>query len=265
MANPDGFQLSLLHRAWRGNAGNVDINRNFASGWGNDERSSSDSLCWNYRGATAMSEDETQCLDRVLKEGCYDLVIDVHSAAGRLIGYIQPTKTEEDAEANKWADYLLERRRLRKAGKPVPPHDPAFEVAMRTEYENKQDSFYAAKRCRETSREESLAASLCSAIELDIEWRRSACGSLQCHSYEAYGVPCFVVETPRCKELHGGEFTKFDHCTGEARILSSRLLQFLKEFNDQARRAEVTGGAVCEEETPAAVPIGGELAAKGGF
>lgn len=131
---------SRTGRAWRGNGTNVDINRNFAAGWGNDERSSADARSWNYRGQDAGSEAETKVLDAVMGRGGYHLVVDVHSAGERVIGYIpgpQGASQEEGGEADRWASYLMERRKLRMAGQPLPPHDPAYEAAMRDSYEKK--------------------------------------------------------------------------------------------------------------------------------
>lgn len=100
---PDAEPRTRDGRAWRGNGANVDINRNFAAGWGNDERSSADERSWNFRGEEAGGEAETRVVDAVMGCGGYHLVIDVHSAGERVIGYIpgRPGGTqEEEAEAD---------------------------------------------------------------------------------------------------------------------------------------------------------------------
>ena len=89
MLNPDGFELSLAHRGWRGNGNHVDINRSFEVGWGNagsHHGSSDDKTSQNYRGEKAESEAETRAVSQLLGDGGYSLVLDVHSAAARLYG-----------------------------------------------------------------------------------------------------------------------------------------------------------------------------------
>ena len=88
--NPDGVIMSFEeHRAWRGNANNVDLNRNFGTGWHHNDRSQSeDNRGWNYRGDVPFSEVETQALDGLLTERNYHLVIDIHSQAGRHIPHL---------------------------------------------------------------------------------------------------------------------------------------------------------------------------------
>ena len=58
MLNPDGFELSLKHRGWRGNGNHVDLNRNFETGWG--YRSSEEHTSQNYKGISPESEAETR-------------------------------------------------------------------------------------------------------------------------------------------------------------------------------------------------------------
>eukprot|EP00658_Telonema_sp_P-2_P015709 TRINITY_DN16068_c0_g1_i6.p1 TRINITY_DN16068_c0_g1~~TRINITY_DN16068_c0_g1_i6.p1 ORF type:complete len:219 (-),score=44.88 TRINITY_DN16068_c0_g1_i6:116-772(-) len=71
MVNPDGFELSLKYRSWRGNGNNVDLNRNFGVGWNHGERASSDPLNQNYCGEKEESEPETQIISSLLKTGGY--------------------------------------------------------------------------------------------------------------------------------------------------------------------------------------------------
>ena len=90
MINPDGYELSLSQRAWRGNANNVDLNRNYGIGWGHGERASTDQTSQNFQGIEPESESETQAVAKLLIDGGYSLVLDVHSAAAKLIGYVPP-------------------------------------------------------------------------------------------------------------------------------------------------------------------------------
>jgi len=90
MLNPDGFELSLHHRGWRGNGNHVDLNRNFEVGWGNGDRASDDPTSQNYQGPHKESEAETRVASRIMAKGSYSLVLDVHSAAEKVYGYMPP-------------------------------------------------------------------------------------------------------------------------------------------------------------------------------
>ena len=72
MINPDGFELSLRYRAWRGNGNNADLNRNFGVGWGHGERASNDKASQNYQGQSPESEAETQIVIDLLEHGEYN-------------------------------------------------------------------------------------------------------------------------------------------------------------------------------------------------
>ena len=109
MAKPDGYELSLRHRGWRGNGNHVDLNRNFRRGFG--KRASTLQSSQNYRGREAESEAETQALEAMLAAGGYGLVIDVHSAADKLYAM----STAIDAVGGKAQRGESERRRLCKA------------------------------------------------------------------------------------------------------------------------------------------------------
>ena len=116
--NPDGYELSLTYRAWRGNANHVDLNRNFGIGWGNGERASDDETSQNFQGDGPESEAETKLISELLAVGGYSMVLDVHSAAARLIGYIpSPDMSHmEDAVNPKLMEELMARRKMHQAG-----------------------------------------------------------------------------------------------------------------------------------------------------
>ena len=101
---------------------------------------------------------------------------------------------------------------------------------MRDSYEKKGNQHIQAKAERKASLEETLCAALCKSTKLEVEWRRSPCGSLQCQAYEKHAIPCFVLETPRCKSL-GATFTKFDHSVEEGQRVATRLLDFLEQYD----------------------------------
>ena len=116
--NPDGYELSLTYRAWRGNANHVDLNRNFGIGWGNGDRASDDETSQNFQGDGPESEAETKLISELLAVGGYSMVLDVHSAAARLIGYIPSPDMSHMQEAvnPKLMDELMARRKMHQAG-----------------------------------------------------------------------------------------------------------------------------------------------------
>ncbi|QOJ14554.1 MAG: hypothetical protein HRU75_07840 [Planctomycetia bacterium] len=86
VANPDGYEYSwTTQRLWRknrrpfGGAFGVDLNRNWAYGWGGSGSSSSPNS-ETYRGPSAFSEAETQALRNLLYENPNFVAhIDLHS------------------------------------------------------------------------------------------------------------------------------------------------------------------------------------------
>ncbi len=93
LANPDGLAITRTtgRRMVRKNANDVDMNRNWPAGWGNDDGSSPYSWSETYRGASAASEPETRalieyitCRLRPTPAGFGLLGFDVHSY-GQLI------------------------------------------------------------------------------------------------------------------------------------------------------------------------------------
>jgi carboxypeptidase T len=89
VANPDGYQYSWSgHRYWRKNRRDqrgVDLNRNFAVGWGGDG-SSGNQRAETYRGAYAFSEPESAALRDLAKREHVALHVDFH-AYGQLLLY----------------------------------------------------------------------------------------------------------------------------------------------------------------------------------
>ena len=66
----------------------MDLNRNFGVGWGHGERASDQQDSQNYQGRQPESEAETKAVSALLAEGGYSLVLDVHSAAAKVFGFI---------------------------------------------------------------------------------------------------------------------------------------------------------------------------------
>ncbi len=67
--NPDGFKYTERDRMWRKNRRGgygVDINRNWASGWGG-EGSSNQRNSEVFRGERALSEPESTAVDNYFK------------------------------------------------------------------------------------------------------------------------------------------------------------------------------------------------------
>jgi murein tripeptide amidase MpaA len=91
--NPDGFELSLKHRGWRGNGNHCDLNRNFEIGWGHGERADRDQSSQIYQGEGSESESETRAVSGLMAHGGYTLMLDMHSAAARVYGYVPPADT----------------------------------------------------------------------------------------------------------------------------------------------------------------------------
>ena len=98
--NPDGFELSLQYRGWRGNGNHVDLNRNFGvdgEGYG----ASDDQSSQNFRGVAPESEAETKAVSELLAKGGYSLVLDMHSAAAKVIAYLPALPSNGMASAPK--------------------------------------------------------------------------------------------------------------------------------------------------------------------
>ncbi|MGW0559157.1 M14 family zinc carboxypeptidase [Streptomyces sp. NPDC003016] len=114
-ANPDGYDWTHDpdgDRLWRKNmrdidadgkytaSDGVDLNRNFAYKWGYDnEGSSPNPASATYRGASPMSEPETQVLDRFQKRIGFEYGINYHSAAELIlygVGWQVATPTPDD-------------------------------------------------------------------------------------------------------------------------------------------------------------------------
>ncbi|MBT2504460.1 immune inhibitor A [Streptomyces sp. ISL-98] len=114
-ANPDGYDWThdpAGDRLWRKNmrdidadgkytpSDGVDLNRNFAYKWGYDnEGSSPNPASATYRGASPMSEPETQVLDRFQKRIGFEYGINYHSAAELIlygVGWQVATPTPDD-------------------------------------------------------------------------------------------------------------------------------------------------------------------------
>ncbi|MBT2488701.1 immune inhibitor A [Streptomyces sp. ISL-96] len=114
-ANPDGYDWThdpAGNRLWRKNmrdidadgkytaSDGVDLNRNFGYKWGYDnEGSSPNPASSTYRGASPMSEPETQALDRFQKRIGFEYGINYHSAAELIlygVGWQVATPTPDD-------------------------------------------------------------------------------------------------------------------------------------------------------------------------
>ncbi|MFW9862558.1 MAG: M14 family zinc carboxypeptidase [Candidatus Thorarchaeota archaeon] len=59
--------------------GYVDLNRNYATGWGNDEDSSPDPLSQVFRGLSAFSEPETQVFRDFARQHSFTMAYSLHS------------------------------------------------------------------------------------------------------------------------------------------------------------------------------------------
>lgn len=106
--NPDGYEYSWTsNRMWRKNRRNnggsfgVDLNRNFATGWGLDSGSSGTPSSETYRGPSAFSEPETTALKNFSESlPPVRAFVDYHSY-GQLI--LWPwSYTEAQAPGNAW-------------------------------------------------------------------------------------------------------------------------------------------------------------------
>ncbi len=100
VANPDGYDWTFTegNRLWRKNLADnngdgeittidgVDLNRNFATNWGQDNEGSSDNPTSQvYRGPAPTSEPETQALDALLGRYDFSFLVNYHSAAELLL------------------------------------------------------------------------------------------------------------------------------------------------------------------------------------
>lgn len=100
--NPDGWEAVK-----RGNAHNVDINRNFPTDWSPKVGSKDDSgLAGNTPGSRPASEPETKALMNFLKKG-FVRVISIHSLGG-IIDYDGPGKDLAIAMAKASPRYLVD-------------------------------------------------------------------------------------------------------------------------------------------------------------
>lgn len=84
MVNPDGINISQnkIYEAWVGNAGCVDLNRNFPWGWYYTAPGTAES----FHGMTAASELETKAMLNVLLVRKYDCTVSYHQQ-GQVIYY----------------------------------------------------------------------------------------------------------------------------------------------------------------------------------
>ena len=90
IVNPDGYVYNETYsgRDWRKNRRNsgtcygVDLNRNYAYGWGIGSGSSGDPCSDTYRGASANSEPESQAVRNLILAKHPKIGISLHSAAG---------------------------------------------------------------------------------------------------------------------------------------------------------------------------------------
>ena len=100
VANPDGYDWTFTegNRLWRKNLADnngdgqittldgVDLNRNFATNWGQDNEGSSDNpISQVYRGPSPQSEPETQVLDGLMGQYDFSFLVNYHSAAELLL------------------------------------------------------------------------------------------------------------------------------------------------------------------------------------
>ena len=106
--------------------------------------------------------------------------------------------------------------------------DPVIEKQMELQAQRNSQRLQEAKVKRVESLDEALCKSLCEHTQLDVKWRRSACGALQCHAIEVHGTQCFVVETPPPKTRQC-LFNKFDFVEVEAAEMASEILGFLRD------------------------------------
>ncbi len=112
VANPDGYAYSWTEdRFWRRNRnpeGPVDLNRNWAEGWGREPGSSDDPESNVHRGIAPFSEPETLAL----RELAYELPelrawIDVHSFSQLVLyplSYLSEEVPSEQGRSRAWAE-----------------------------------------------------------------------------------------------------------------------------------------------------------------
>ncbi len=106
VVNPDGYQYTWDHdRLWRKNrrinqtgCEGVDINRNYAFGWGG-EGASDDSCSETYRGASPASEPETAAIQNVLDAERFAIAVSYHTF-GQLVLYPWGGTTHALAESH---------------------------------------------------------------------------------------------------------------------------------------------------------------------
>ena len=94
--NPDGYDWTFTegNRLWRKNLADnngdgqitgidgVDLNRNFATNWGQDNEGSTDNPTGQtYRGPSPQSEPETQVFDALMAAYDFSFLVNYHSAA----------------------------------------------------------------------------------------------------------------------------------------------------------------------------------------
>ena len=110
--NPDGYKYTWsTNRLWRknrranvGGSFGVDLNRNWAQGWGSNNGSSGTASSETYRGTSAFSEPETQLLrDFVLARPSIRGMLDVHSYSQLILspwGYTSTLPTNNSLYAD---------------------------------------------------------------------------------------------------------------------------------------------------------------------
>ncbi len=95
--NTKNFVIQTGHtNEWKANAMGVDINRNFDIGWENLTPKVEGRSFMNYKGDTAVSENETKALVAFASAREYDAFISYHMQ-GNIIYYDEPGNTSENS------------------------------------------------------------------------------------------------------------------------------------------------------------------------
>ena len=96
--NTANFVKTIGHTSsWKANSQGVDLNRNFDLGWANLTPRVSGPSYMDYKGASAVSENESKALVALAKERTYDAFISYHQR-GNLIYYDEPCNTVENSK-----------------------------------------------------------------------------------------------------------------------------------------------------------------------
>ena len=112
------------------------------------------------------------------------------------------------------------------AGQEPPAMSQTTKARLQRMQALQQANFWSGKRTEAPPLEQHLYDSLCELLSMEMEWRKSPCGALQCAATERERITCFVVETrkPRLPVL----YTKFDFDKPQAEQLAAQLCQFLR-------------------------------------